>query len=92
MKLTILIYWKCAQSSIIRLLTYFTSTIYKISRTWFKVFDHYSHIFILGANGAIVVLGASKIFYTYLLPCSLFENTKKIVFQTSNLPLAFQNK
>jgi len=36
--------------------------------------------------------GASKIFYTYLLLCFLLENTKKINFQTSNLPLAFQNK
>jgi hypothetical protein len=38
------------------------------------------------------LLGARKIFWTYFLPCFLLENTKKIVFQTSNLPLAFQNK
>jgi hypothetical protein len=36
--------------------------------------------------------GASKIFCTYLLPCFLLENTKKIVFWTFNLLLAFQNK
>jgi len=58
MKLTILIYWKCVQPSIIRLLTYFTSTIYKIAGTWFKVFDHYSPMLILGANGAIMVLAS----------------------------------
>jgi len=34
----------------------------------------------------------TKIFCTYLLPCFLFENMKKIIFQTSNLPLAFQKK
>jgi hypothetical protein len=38
------------------------------------------------------LLGASKIFWTYMLPCFLLENMKKIVFQTSNLPLAFQKK
>jgi hypothetical protein len=38
------------------------------------------------------IMGASKIFCTYLLPCFLLENTKKIVFQTSNLPLTVQNK
>jgi hypothetical protein len=37
-------------------------------------------------------MGASKIFCTYLLPFFLLENTKNTVFQTSNLPLAFQNK
>jgi hypothetical protein len=36
--------------------------------------------------------GARKIFCTYLLPCFLLENTKKLVFQTSSLLLAFQNK
>jgi len=36
--------------------------------------------------------GANKIFCTYLLPCFLLEHTKKIVFQTFNLLLAFQNK
>jgi hypothetical protein len=37
-------------------------------------------------------LGASKIFYTYLLPCFLLETTKKIIFQSFNFFLAFQNK
>ncbi len=37
-------------------------------------------------------MGASKIFCIYLLPCFLLENTKKIVFQTSNLLLVFQKK
>jgi hypothetical protein len=36
-------------------------------------------------------VGASKTFYTYLLPWFLLENTQKTKFQTSNL-LAFQNK
>jgi len=39
-----------------------------------------------------IIIGASKIFWTYMLPCFLLENMKKIVFQTSNLPLAFQKK
>jgi hypothetical protein len=36
--------------------------------------------------------GASKILFTYLLPCFLLENKKTTKFQTSNLLLAFQNK
>ncbi len=35
--------------------------------------------------------GTSKIFCPYLLPWFVLENTQKIVFQTSNLPLTFQN-
>jgi hypothetical protein len=37
-------------------------------------------------------LGASKIFCTYLFPCFLLENMKRIVYQTSNVPLTFQKK
>jgi hypothetical protein len=36
--------------------------------------------------------GASKIFCTYLLPCFLFENMKKIVLKVFNPLLAFPKK